>query len=241
MPVFSTDLSTHSCDGRAVVALRGELDLVDAVAVAAALAVVAAREPQIIVDLAGLEFIDSSGVAALARGRRQAWLAGGDLVLAAPQQKVTPAAGYVGPLPAIAIGAVGAAACYFAGIGAKKIKRFDDAFGVTATHGIGGIAGMLMVGIFAQYRVNPTGLTASNGSQINGLISGDGALLWHQTLAVLAVIGLTAALTYGLGIIIRATTGLQATSEQEDLGLSAMFQDTSSPVPLSAALAPRPT
>jgi len=88
MPVFSTDLSTRSCEGRVVVALRGELDLADAAAVAAALAAVAAREPQIIVDLEGLEFIDSSGVAALARGRRQAWQAGGDLVLAAPQQKV---------------------------------------------------------------------------------------------------------------------------------------------------------
>ena len=86
--MFSTDLSTRSCDGRSVVALRGELDLVDAAAVAAALTAVAAREPGIIVDLAGLEFIDSSGVAALARGRRQAWQAGGDLVLAAPQQKV---------------------------------------------------------------------------------------------------------------------------------------------------------
>jgi anti-anti-sigma factor len=50
--VFSTDLSTRSCDGRA------------------------------------LTFIDSSGVAALARGRRQARQAGGDLVLAAPQQEV---------------------------------------------------------------------------------------------------------------------------------------------------------
>jgi len=88
MPVFSTDLSTHSRDGRAVVALRGELDLVDAVAVAAALTAAAVSEPQIIVDLAGLEFIDSSGVAALARGRRQAWQAGGDLVLAAPQREV---------------------------------------------------------------------------------------------------------------------------------------------------------
>jgi anti-sigma B factor antagonist len=86
--VFSTDLSTRSCDGHAVVALRGELDLADAVAVAAALTAVAAREPGIIVDLAGLEFIDSSGVAALARGRRQARQAGGDLVLAAPQQAV---------------------------------------------------------------------------------------------------------------------------------------------------------
>jgi len=86
--VFSTNLSTRGCDGHAVVALRGELDLVDAAAVAAALASVAAREPRIIVDLAGLEFIDSSGVAALARGRRQAWQAGGDLVLAAPQREV---------------------------------------------------------------------------------------------------------------------------------------------------------
>ena len=88
MPVFSTNLSTRSCDGRAVVALRGELDLVDAVAVAAALTAAAVSQPQVIVDLAGLEFIDSSGVAALARGRRQAWQAGGDLVLAAPRREV---------------------------------------------------------------------------------------------------------------------------------------------------------
>ena len=86
--MFSTHLSTRSYDGRSVVALRGELDSADAVAVAAVLAAVAAREPRIIVDLAGLDFIDSSGVAALARGRRQARQAGGDLVLAAPQQKV---------------------------------------------------------------------------------------------------------------------------------------------------------
>ena len=87
--MFSTDLTTRSCDGHAVVALRGELDLADAVAVAAALTAVAVREPGIIVDLAGLEFIDSSGVAALAHGRRQARRAGGDLLLAAPQQRVT--------------------------------------------------------------------------------------------------------------------------------------------------------
>jgi anti-sigma B factor antagonist len=86
--MFSTGLSTRSCAGHAVVALRGELDLVDAVVVAAALTAAAAREPGIIVDLAGLESIDSSGVAALAHGRRQARRAGGDLILAAPQQKV---------------------------------------------------------------------------------------------------------------------------------------------------------
>ena len=86
--MFSTDLSTRSCDGYAVVALRGELDLADAAIVAAELTAVAAREPRIIVDLAGLGFLDSSGVAALARGRTRAWQAGGDLLLAAPQRRV---------------------------------------------------------------------------------------------------------------------------------------------------------
>ena len=86
--MFSTELSTRSCDGHTVVALRGELDIADAASVAAALTTIAAREPVIIVDLAGLDFIDSSGVAAVARGRRQARQAGGDLLLAAPQRKV---------------------------------------------------------------------------------------------------------------------------------------------------------
>ena len=75
--MISVDLSTRVCDGHVIVALRGEFDIADAVSVAAALAAVAAREPEIIVDLAGLEFIDSSGVAALARGRKQARHAGG--------------------------------------------------------------------------------------------------------------------------------------------------------------------
>jgi anti-sigma B factor antagonist len=87
--MFSTDLSSRSGDGHAVVALRGDLDLVDAASVAFALAIIAGRNPVIVADLAGLEFIDSSGVVALARGRRRARQAGGDLVLAAPRPRVT--------------------------------------------------------------------------------------------------------------------------------------------------------
>jgi anti-sigma B factor antagonist len=86
--MFSVDLSTREGDGHVVVMLRGELDVADAVSVAAALAAVAGRNLAIIVDLAGLDFIDSSGIAALARGRKHARHAGGDLVLAAPQQQV---------------------------------------------------------------------------------------------------------------------------------------------------------
>ncbi len=77
------DLSTRDVDGHVIVILRGELDVADAAAIVAALELIAARTPRIIVDLAGLEFIDSSGVAALARGRKLARQHGGDLLLAA--------------------------------------------------------------------------------------------------------------------------------------------------------------
>jgi anti-sigma B factor antagonist len=86
--MFRMDLGSGECGGHVVVALRGELDVLDAAAVAAALEAVAARQPRIIVDLAGLEFIDASGMAALARGRGHARNAGGDLLLAAPQRQV---------------------------------------------------------------------------------------------------------------------------------------------------------
>lgn len=86
--MLSVNMTTRECDDHVVVMLSGELDVADAAAIAAALAMVAASAPEIIVDLAGLEFIDSSGVAALAQGRKLARHAGGDLLLAAPRREV---------------------------------------------------------------------------------------------------------------------------------------------------------
>ena len=85
--MISVDLSTREGDGQVIVALRGVLDVADAASVAVALTAAAARQRDVIIDLAGLEFIDSSGVAAPVRGRRQARQAGGELLLAAPQQQ----------------------------------------------------------------------------------------------------------------------------------------------------------
>jgi anti-sigma B factor antagonist len=89
MPVFSTVLRIRGCDGHLMVTLRGELDLVDAAAVTAALMAAADREPRIVVDLAGLRFVDVTGVTALARARKYARRAGGDLLLAAPRPQLT--------------------------------------------------------------------------------------------------------------------------------------------------------
>jgi anti-sigma B factor antagonist len=96
--VFSVDLSTRECDGHLIAALRGELDVLDAAGVAGALAAVTVREPRVIVDLAGLGFIDASGLAALVSARKHARRAGGDLLLAAPQRRVLEALAVTGLL-----------------------------------------------------------------------------------------------------------------------------------------------
>src|SRR5260221_8113289 len=83
-PMVSMNLSSRECDGRAVVALRGELDVVDAASVAAALTAVAVRAPAMIVDPAGLGVIDSHGLAALVLPPKQAKEARGDLLPAPP-------------------------------------------------------------------------------------------------------------------------------------------------------------
>ncbi len=86
--MFSVGVSTLQGPGHVTIALRGELDLIDATDVAVALAAAAHLAPLVIVDLAELNFIDVSGVAALARGWHHVRNAGGDLRLAAPQEQV---------------------------------------------------------------------------------------------------------------------------------------------------------
>ena len=87
--MFNVNLSVGDFDGHAVVALFGELDLFDTTDLSSHLiAAVAAYGPSIIVDLAGLEFVDSCGLSVLVRVQRWTREYGGDLSLAAPQQQV---------------------------------------------------------------------------------------------------------------------------------------------------------
>jgi anti-anti-sigma factor len=81
-------LSTREYGGHVVVALNGDLDVVNAGSVMAVLAAAVARDLRIIVDLAALEFIDCCALGVLGRVRAQARQAGGDLLLAAPRGPV---------------------------------------------------------------------------------------------------------------------------------------------------------
>jgi len=99
---------------------------------------------------------------------------------------ITPAAGYVTPLSALLIGVVGALASN-AAIHLRNRTRIDDALDVFACHGVAGIAGALLTGVFATTSVNPAGA--------NGLLAGNAHLLVVQTLAVACTIGFVASVT----------------------------------------------
>ena len=87
--MFNVKLSTADYEGHAVVAIHGELDLADAPAVASHLmTAVAAFGPSIIVDLADLTFIDCCGLGVLVRVLQWSRKCGGNMPLAAPQQRV---------------------------------------------------------------------------------------------------------------------------------------------------------
>jgi anti-sigma B factor antagonist len=87
--MFNVELSVSGRGGHAVVALCGELDLADAPVVASHLiAAVAAFGPSIIVDLAGLEFIDCCGLGVLVRVQKWTRESGGDMYLAGPRPRV---------------------------------------------------------------------------------------------------------------------------------------------------------
>jgi anti-sigma B factor antagonist len=149
--MVSMELSTREGDGHVVVVLRGELDVTEAANVAAALAVVAAGGRDVIVDLEGLEYIDSSGLAALARARQDARRAGCDLLLAAPQQRV---------LRILAI--------------TRLIDVFDVHAGVDVA---AGIAGPARVAIVPAAR-NPAALAGRSGP--NGQAIGSGSVFARQ-------------------------------------------------------------
>src|SRR6185312_8028398 len=92
---------------------------------------------------------------------------------------ITPAAGYVTPLAAIAIGAIGAGASY-AAMQFRARTKVDDALDVFACHGVAGITGALLTGVFATRAVNPSGA--------DGLLAGHPAQLGVQAIAVAAAI-----------------------------------------------------
>jgi Amt family ammonium transporter len=113
---------------------------------------------------------------------------------------ITPAAGFVTPIAAIAIGALAAGASY-AAIQLRARSRVDDALDVFACHGVAGIVGALLTGVFATKAVNPSGG--------DGLLAGHPGQLGVQLVAVLATVLLAGGATALILTALRATVGLR--------------------------------
>jgi Amt family ammonium transporter len=128
---------------------------------------------------------------------------------------ITPAAGYVGPVAAMAIGFVAAIVCYFAVL-AKYKYGYDDSLDAFGVHGVGGLVGALLTGVFAQKRVFPGG-TETLGEA--GLLAGNPRQLGVQVLACAAAAGYAALVTWLILKAVDKTVGLRVTIHDEREGL----------------------
>ena len=123
---------------------------------------------------------------------------------------ITPAAGYVTPLAGLAIGVLAAGVSYTA-IQIRSRTKLDDALDVFSCHGMAGIAGAMLTGVFATKLVNPAGG--------DGLLAGNAAQMGVQLLAVLATIAFAALGTLGILALVQVTVGARADVPEESAGL----------------------
>ena len=124
---------------------------------------------------------------------------------------ITPCAGFVGGMAPIIIGLVSGAVCYFA-LALKNKFKFDDSLDVIAVHLVGGILGALLLGFFADTKVNALGF--------NGVFFGGGSkLLVNQIIAIAATFAFSFVITYVVARVLDATMGLRVSQEDELVGL----------------------
>jgi Amt family ammonium transporter len=125
---------------------------------------------------------------------------------------ITPASGYVTPLGAVAVGALAGLVCYVAVVFMKGKLGYDDSLDAFGVHGIGGMLGALLTGLWATTVINPSGA--------DGLFAGGGwELLGLQVVAVAGCAAYSFILSFGLLKLVDKVIGLRVTSDNENIGL----------------------
>ncbi|WP_302166250.1 ammonium transporter [Mitsuokella multacida] len=124
---------------------------------------------------------------------------------------ITPAAGFVKPMPALAIGLIGGIVCYFAVAVLKEKLGYDDSLDAFGVHGIGGTWGSIATGLWATTEVNPAGA--------DGLFYGETHLLFAQVVSVIVAYALAIVGTYILFKIVSHFMKVRADETEEIAGL----------------------
>jgi Amt family ammonium transporter len=122
---------------------------------------------------------------------------------------ITPAAGFVLPGGALVIGLVAGAVCFWGATWLKNKLGYDDSLDCFGVHGIGGIAGALLTGVFAVEAVGGT----------PGMLEGNAGQIWLQIEGILATILWSGAATAIILYTLKATMGLRVETEAEIEGL----------------------
>jgi len=122
---------------------------------------------------------------------------------------ITPAAGFVGPAGALAIGAISGVCCYLGATTLKNKLKYDDSLDCFGVHGVGGLVGAVLTGVFA---VEAIGGTA-------GGIEGNWGQVGTQVWGIVATVGYAAVLTFVILKGLDVTLGLRIDDEAETVGL----------------------
>ncbi len=129
---------------------------------------------------------------------------------------ITPASGTAGPMGALAIGFAGALFAFIASTKVKTWLGYDDALDVWGVHGIAGIVGAILTGVFADASLGGAGL--AEGMTMGGQV-------WIQFLSVCATLVYGGVMSLILLFLIKVTIGLRVTEEQESEGLDIALHD----------------
>jgi Amt family ammonium transporter len=129
---------------------------------------------------------------------------------------ITPASGFVLPWHGIIIGIVAGAVCFYACTALKLRFRYDDSLDVFGVHGIGGITGTLLCGVFATAALS---ISPDVPAGYAGLLEGNARQVLLQAYGVGATLAWSGAITAIILLIVGALTPLRASQEEEREGL----------------------
>ncbi len=121
---------------------------------------------------------------------------------------ITPAAGTVGPMGALVIGLSSGVICYFCATSLKRKLGYDDSLDAFGVHGIGGIIGAILTGVFAAPALGGFGEVTDIGTQV-----------WVQAKGVIFTVVYTAIVTYVILKVLDVVMGLRVNEEEESVGL----------------------
>ncbi len=131
---------------------------------------------------------------------------------------ITPAAGFVTPMAALAIGFIAGIVCFVAVTEVKKRLGYDDSLDAFGVHGVGGFTGAILTGVFANSTINAV---FKDGDKVlpSGLLEGNGKQVINQLIASLVAVALGAVGSLVILFLVDKTIGLRVTGEDEITGL----------------------